>query len=76
MPVFSYLAYPVEGAKDALIKDLQALDYCEAIPAENQDLLILVTDTPDDEEEKDLQKKLGKLKSLKSLGMTYGHTDG
>ena len=76
MPVFSYLAYPVPGAKEELLNDLAALDYCEATPADNQEILILVTDTPDDTKEKELQNKLKKLKSLESLGMTFGHTDG
>ena len=75
MPVFSYLAYPVPGAKEELLKDLAALDYCQATPADNQDILILVTDTPDESKENELQKKLKKLKSLESLGMTFGHTD-
>ena len=75
MPVFSYLAYPKQGAKQDLLDDLTALDYCEATPADNQNILILVTDTPDEETEKTLQKKLKQLKSLESLGMTFGHTD-
>ena len=76
MPVFSYLAYPVPGAKEALLNDLAALDYCQATPADNQEILILVTDTPNEDREKELQKKLKELKSLESLGMTFGHTDG
>ncbi len=72
MPVFSYLAYPAQGAKETLLADLSALDHCEVIPSENEEVLILVTDTPD--EEKELQKKLKALKSLESLGMTFGHT--
>ncbi len=75
MPVFSYLAYPAEGAKEELIKNLEALDHCEVLPAENEDVLILVTDTPDEEKEKELQKKLNGLKSLESLSMTFGHAD-
>ena len=75
VPVFSYLAYPVQGAKEELLKDLEALDHCEVMPAENEEVLILVTDTPDEEKEKELQKKLKELKSLQSLGMTFGHTD-
>jgi nitrate reductase NapAB chaperone NapD len=75
MPIFSYLAYPVKGAKARLLKDLSALDFCEVTPAENQELLILVTDTPDEETEKKLQEKLKTIKSLESLGMTFGHTD-
>jgi nitrate reductase NapAB chaperone NapD len=75
MPVFSYVAYPVQGAKEELLNDLAALDHCEVMPAENEEILILVTDTPDEEKEKELQKKLKDLKSLQSLGMTFGHTD-
>ena len=73
MPVFSYLAYPKQGAKNELLADLSALDYCEAMPADNENILILITDTPDEETEKTLQKKIKKLKSLESLGMTFGH---
>jgi len=76
MPVLSYLAYPVEGAKEKLFNDLAALDHCEVIPAENEEVLILVTDTPNEEKEQELQKKLKELKSLQSLGMTFGHADG
>ena len=75
MPVFSYLAYPKLGAKDELLKDLAVLDYCEATPADNEEILILITDTPDEDHEKILQKKLKNLKSLESLGMTFGHVD-
>jgi nitrate reductase NapAB chaperone NapD len=76
MPVFSYLAYPLPGAKKKLLNDLAALDYCEVTPADNQEILILVTDTPDESKERELQIKLKKLKSLESLGMTFGQTDG
>ncbi len=76
MPVFSYLAYPKDGRKKELIDDLAVLKYCEVMPSDNQDILILVTDTPDEVREKELQKKLKQLKSLESLGMTFGHTDG
>ena len=75
MPVFSYLAYPKAGAKEALLNDLAELDYCEVTPAENEEILILLTDTPDEKREKVLQKKLKELKLLESLGMTFGHTD-
>jgi nitrate reductase NapAB chaperone NapD len=75
MPIFSYLAYPVQGAKEQLVNDLAALDFCEVTPSENEEVLILVTDTPDEETEKQLQEKLKALKSLESLGMTFGHTD-
>lgn len=75
MPIFSYMAYPVPGAKQQLLNDLETMDYCQVIPAENQEILILITDTPDNRQEKALQEKLNRLKSLQSLGMTFGHVD-
>lgn len=75
MPVFSYLAYPKRGEKKALFRDLSALDHCDVMPAENEDILLLVTDTPDEHAEKVLQEKLNGLKTLQSLGMAFGHTD-
>lgn len=75
MPVFSYIAYPEKGAKEQLLKDLAAMNHCEVIPSENNDVVILVTDTPDETQEKSLQKNLKNLMSLQSLGMTFGHTD-
>jgi nitrate reductase NapAB chaperone NapD len=75
MPVFSYLAFPVHGAKMALVKDLSSIEHCEVMPAEKEEVLILVTDTPNEKKEKELQKKFSNLKSLQSLSMTYGHTD-
>jgi nitrate reductase NapAB chaperone NapD len=73
MPILSFLALPQTGAMEQLCADLSAMEYCEIIPAENQEVVILVTDTPDDKAEKDLQKSLQILPSLQSLSMTFGH---
>ncbi len=75
MPILSYLAYPVKGEKMELINEIAGLDFCQVMPAENEDILILVTDTPDDDKEKELQDQLKELKTLQSLSMTFGHGD-
>lgn len=75
MPIFGYLAIPVKGATDTLLHELQSLPFCEVIPAENRDILVLVTDTPDEDTEKELQNTLKGLSSLQSLSMTFGHSD-
>lgn len=75
MPVLSYLAIPVSGAKSDLLEALNSMQFCEAFPADNQDILVLVTDTPDDTTEKSLQGQLRNLPSLQSLCMTFGCND-
>ncbi|MCP4020600.1 MAG: hypothetical protein GY729_02055 [Desulfobacteraceae bacterium] len=61
--------------KDQLIKDLTKLQYCEVKPSENEEVLILLTDTPDEETNKELINTIKGLASLQSLSMTFGHTD-
>ncbi|AGF79816.1 hypothetical protein UWK_03289 [Desulfocapsa sulfexigens DSM 10523] len=73
MPILSYLALPNKGAMDQLCLDLSAIDYCEIIPSDNAEVVILVTETPDEETEKKLHKTLKSLPSLQSLSMTFGH---
>ncbi len=75
MPIFSFLAYPEKAMKDQLIKDLSSMEYCEVKPSENKDVLILLTDTPDEETNKDLINTIKDLEALQSLSMTFGHTD-
>ena len=75
MPIFSYLAMPKSGAKEALCADLAALSHCEVIPSDNQEVVVLVTDTPDETTEDKLQKSLNNLQSLQSLSLTFGYDD-
>ena len=73
MPVLSYLVSPVRGAKKDLISDLNTLEFCEVIPSQNKEVIILVTDTPDDESEKKLQEKLKHINTLQTISMVFGH---
>ncbi len=72
MPIKSYLAHPHEGKKAHLIEALKSLEYCEVIPAENKDLLIVVTDTHTREQEDHLKEKIENITSLKLLAMVSG----
>lgn len=72
MPIKSYLAYPKDGNKDALIKALDAFDECEVIPSENEELLIVVTDTETLEDDLQLKEKIDAIESLKMLSLVSG----
>lgn len=72
MPIKSYLAHPHKGKKDYLIKALSKIDACEVLPANNKDVLILVTETNNNKEEEILKEKLETIPSLKLLAMVSG----
>lgn len=75
MPIFSFLAYPVKNKKNQLINELSNLPHCEVTPSENEDVLILLLDTPDEQTNKELITSIKGLESIQSLNMTFGHTD-
>lgn len=72
MPIKSYLAHAMSGKKQELMEALLDLKQCEVVPAENQDILALVTDTPDEEAEDALKEKIEALTSLKLLSLVSG----
>ena len=75
MPIFSYLAIPKKDARKTLCEELSALEHCQIIPADNQDVVVLVTDTPDDPIEKKLQHTIKSLPSLQSLSLAFGYNE-
>jgi hypothetical protein len=76
MPIKSYLAYPVRGQRDALAAALRTLGGCEIVPALNEELLIVVTDTPDETAEDALQEALARLPALQGLALVAGVGEG
>lgn len=75
MPIFSYIAIPHRGAKEQLCEELIALEYCQVVPADNQEVVVLMTDTPDEREEKVLQQSLKNVVSLQSLSLAFGYDE-
>ena len=73
MPIISYLAHPHDGRKEELIKALSSMQECEVIPAENKDVLVLVTETETKADEDKLKQKLDTIDSLKLLAMVSGY---
>lgn len=75
MPIFSYLATPKDGARETLCADLTALAHCQIIPADNHELIVLITDTPNETTEETLQESLKNLQSLQSLDLAFGYDE-
>lgn len=72
MPIKSYLAHPHDGKKEELIQALTNINQCDVLPAENEDVLVLVTETETKAEEEILKQKLETISSLKMLAMVSG----
>lgn len=72
MPIKSYLAHPHDGQKQDLIRSLEAMEQCEILPAENREVVVLVTDTSSKEEDERLVATLEKIPSLKFLSLVSG----
>ena len=72
MAIKSYLAHPHIGKKVELIQELSSMNFCEIILTENQEILILITDTRGKQEEKALRERLELISSLKKLSNVSG----
>ena len=75
MPVKSYLVIPAEGRKEPLKKEIEALQGCEVTPAENRSLLVVLTETESEEEDKALFEKLNTLADLQLLTLVSAFSD-
>jgi nitrate reductase NapAB chaperone NapD len=72
MPIKSYLAHPHQGQKEELMAAISKMQECDVIPAKNEEILIVVTDTESNEGEENLKIKLESITSLKLLAMVSG----
>lgn len=72
MPVCSYVIFPETGTKEALTSHLEAWSDCEVQPAENEDVVLLVTDTDGRREQEDLEDRLEAVSSIQMFAQTFG----
>ena len=72
MPIKSYVLHCEENSKEILLKELQKLSNCEVIPAENHEVIVVVTDTESEETDTELYNQLLEMKGLKHLSLVSG----
>lgn len=75
MPIMSYLAYPEDGQRMALVRALRSIPSCNVVLSENRDLVVVVTDTPDREAERTLQQQLQSIDALHCMTLIAGYDD-
>lgn len=72
MPIKSYILHFEEGKQETLLKELHKLENCEVIPAQNHDVIILVTDTATEEIDSNLYNQLLEIQGLKHFSLVSG----
>ena len=75
MTISSYLVYPEPGALPLVSAELTAIAGCEVQPAENRDLLVLVTEANDEDGQKQLEARLDAVSGIACLAMVGGWTE-
>ena len=75
MPIKSYVAFPLKGEKNQLIKVLENTEHCEVVPSTNKDVLVLVTDTENDKQEEALQQVLDSIEEIEHLNLVSGFSE-
>lgn len=73
MVIKSYLVYPHQEKADELKALLSDMPECDIIPALNHDLIVLVTETQDEDAEEALISRLKGLSSLQNLALVSGY---
>jgi nitrate reductase NapAB chaperone NapD len=72
MPIKSYVLHCEENSKEILLNELQKLSNCEVIPAQNHEVIVVVTDTESEEIDTELYNQLLEMKGLKHLSLVSG----
>ncbi len=74
MPIKSYLAFSRPGHFEEMVNSLQEQSWAEVHPSHNQSVAVLVTESHDLDEEKQLESTLGEIESIQCLALVFGHS--
>lgn len=75
MPVCSYLVIPERGALREVAGRLESLPGCDVASARKGEVLLLVTDTPGPDEDRELRERLEATEGIEALVLAFGEID-
>ena len=75
MTIQSYLVYPADGRIDDVTAALSALPGCEVLRSENRPVLVLVTEAPDQEGQRRLERQVESIENVACLALVSGWTE-
>ena len=76
MSVRSFLVYVAPDAKDAVVGVLRALPICEVYPAENRDVVVVVSEVAGRAEEDAFDEHLAAIPGVLTVALVAGYTEG
>ena len=71
MPICSYVVNAAAGQFDALHQELSAKPGCEAFPSDGGEVIVLVTDTPSKEADKQLYGELTNNDKISCIAISF-----
>jgi nitrate reductase NapAB chaperone NapD len=72
MPVKSYLVFPKEGESVNVIEKLSRLKHCEVLPADNREVIVLVTDSDSEKEDERFLETLKSDATIEHVNLIAG----
>lgn len=75
MPICGYVVVPRQGESTGTAEALSRIEGCEVFPAENEDLLLLITETDSLEADAALRRTLRRSPGIDALLLTFGEID-
>jgi hypothetical protein len=77
MPIASYLGFPTSGrAPQDALRALEGIPYCQAELSAGGECLLLLTDTPNETEERKLREHLEGCGELTGLTLVFSAEEG
>lgn len=76
MPVKSYIVIPQKGKTDTLKSILKNIDGVEIAPSLNKDVIVVVTETPSEEKDKELYNDLNQMETIQFITLVSAFSEG
>jgi nitrate reductase NapAB chaperone NapD len=75
MPTCGYIVFTRPGSRDTVAERLRGIEGCEVVPAENRDVLLLVTDAAGAEADDRLRRDVEAIADIECLVLSFGEID-
>lgn len=76
MSVRSFLVYVAADARDSVVGTLRNLPACEVLPAENRDVVVVVSEAAGRDEEDAFDEHLAAIPGVLNVALVAGYSDG